>query len=478
MEEPVSSYPFHADKYPGKMPSYSYFLSKDFVHELHIVGNAPLHKAIVDYKSEKIELHLLLDKLSLKPLKDRYAIIGYGSNACPGMLVKKGIFNLPIVKASAKNIDVVYAFKKTNYGAVPATIAKSFNTSLDVWASFLDEDQLQKMDKSEGREKKHYDLVELKNCLVTLPNGQVLSPAYAYVANKKGIALKDDQPIALASIHANNRNFSEMYEREILKIISNCKKGETKNYLDFRVIPLEKLPEKFNNPMFQGIIIDLAVFNDAERLRSFSKSMLNKDYIIAIASDIYFMIKEGMWEELSELMQNWEWNTKREKLIKWHKTQEFRALCKDVVDVVVPCGRILEELSDDEKNVLKQLSKVIEPGSPRIIEIAKEFIKTSVVKRFPILSYTKHARRWFKNCKNVLTMEIMDAPNSVSGVKKDIKIRVEKAGWRGYIYLFIFGLVADTVLEVALPPPIGTIIGKTSAGSFVIGVLADGKKDL
>jgi hypothetical protein len=250
MEEHTSSYPFDKEEYPGKRPSYSYFLSIDFVHELHIVSNSSLSKAIVDYKGKEIELSSLLDKLSLKPLSDRYAILSYGSNACPSRLLEKKIFNLAVVKASAKNVDVVYTYYKTSYEAVPATMVDSPNTLSQVWVSFLDEDQLKKMDESEGRDDGYYDLVKLKDCLVTLPNGQTISPVYAYIANKKGVALRNGQPIALAPIHADNRKFDEMYEKEILNIISNCEKGESINYLDFKVIPLKNLPEKFKNSIF------------------------------------------------------------------------------------------------------------------------------------------------------------------------------------------------------------------------------------
>ena len=478
MKEPVSSYPFSPKEYPGRRPDYSYFLSEDSVHKLQTINNIPLSKAIIDFEGEKIELSLLLKRLSVRPLEDRYAIIGYGSNACPSRLIEKGIFNLPIVKVSAKNVDVVYTYEKTHYehhkdgDAVPATIVKSSNTLAEVWVSFLDEDQLEEMDKSEGRKGRHYDLVELKDCEITLPNGRVLSPAYTYVANKKGFAFKDGKPIALVSIKAKNRKFGAMYETDMLNTIGKCTKVKIVDY--FEVIPFGNLPKKFMETIYRGIIVDPTVFNDVERLRLFLRSKLSKEYSVAIASDIYFMIKEGMWEDLSALLCNWEWNAKRDKLTKWHKSPEFRALCKEAIGLIAPCAEIMEKISDEERKLLRQVSEVIEKGSPRIVKIVKEFIKTSIVKNFPILSFTRHAKRWFKACKNVMIMEIADAKNTVSKAKIDIKIRVDRAGWEGRIFLFIFSTVTGEVLETALPPPVGKIIGVT--GGFVICVLTDGKK--
>ena len=250
MEESVSFYPFRPKEYPGRRPSYSYFLSKDRVHEIRIRIHMPLSEAIVDYKAEKIKLSSLLEKLSAKPLQDRYAIIGFGSNVSPSRLIEKGIFDLPVVKTSAKNVDVVYAYERAHYDseeAVPATIVRSTNTSVEIWVAFLDETQLKTMDRSEGRRTKHYDLVKLGNCLVKLPNGQTLSPVYAYVANKKGIAFKNGKPVALTSIQAENRKFEIKDETEMLNIINTCTKRHTKNHLDFEVIPPESLPKKFAN---------------------------------------------------------------------------------------------------------------------------------------------------------------------------------------------------------------------------------------
>jgi len=239
---------------------------------------------------------------------------------------------------------------------------------------------------------------------------------------------------------------------------------------------MKNQPEKLMNGMYQGIIIDPTVFNDRERLRSFLDSMLSKKYRNVITSDIYFLIRDGNWDELSELLQNWEWNRSKKKLIEWHKNKEFIALCKDVIGVVVPCTRILEELNNEERNVLQKIFQIIEPSSPRMVKLAKELIMTSVVKKFPILSYSKHAKRWFKNCKNVLIIEITDAKNTLSKAKSDIKMRVSESGWKGFIELFVFGVVVDKALENALPQPVGSLVGYISGGSFIVGVLVNGKK--
>ena len=283
MEKPITSYPFHPEEYPGNTPSFSYFLSKDFVHELQITADLLLSKAIVNFKAQKIELPLLLRQLSVEPLEDRYAILGYGSNASPDRLIKKGISNLPIVRVFAKNLDVVYAYEKTDYGAIPATIVESPSTLTEIWVSFLNEEQLGKMDGSEGRKGGHYDLVELKNNLIFLPNCQVISPAYAYVSNKKGVALRYRKPIALEPIQAVHRKFDAISEKEVLNIIDTCERGESADHLNFEVIPVGDLPKRFEEAPYEILNEFLSIYN---RLTKPPRRKSNKGFIGNLFSEI------------------------------------------------------------------------------------------------------------------------------------------------------------------------------------------------
>ena len=225
--------------------------------------------------------------------------------------------------------------------------------------------------------------------------------------------------------------------------------------------------------MYNGIIADLTVFNNAERLRTCLRAA-SRDYRVAIASDIYSLIRKENWEDLSALLCNWEWNVKRDKLIKWHTSSEFRATCKDAIGLFSPCIETMEKLSDEESKVLQLVSQLIEQGSAKVVRVAKELILTSTVKNFPVLSFTRHAKRWFKTCKNVMILEFSDAKDTASKAKTEIKTRVNKAGWKGRIYLFIFSTATGKLLQEILPPPVGTVVGVI--GGLVICVLTDGRK--
>jgi len=172
----------------------------------------------------------------------------------------------------------------------------------------------------------------------------------------------------------------------------------------------------------------------------------------------------------------WEWNASRSRLREWHESADFRRKCKTLTEIGVPYNQIMRELSSEEEEMLSRVTSALRTESPQVLEIAKEIVRGAVVKKIPHFSYTKHARRWFKDLQSVLIIEISDATDTASRAKTKIKQKIEHAGWKGYITVFFFELVADSALATAIPPPIGPMLAGLSAGSFLVGLLANGKK--
>jgi len=224
---------------------------------------------------------------------------------------------------------------------------------------------------------------------------------------------------------------------------------------------------------YKGILIDPTPLNDERRLDAFLKGNLQKEYNIGISSDIYHLIKEEKWKDLSEVLASWEWNVRRARLIEWHRSERFYKMCRRLAEVVSPCTSIMAELTEEEKSLFSKVSEMIGPASPRMVEMAKELIMTSVAKKYPILSYTRHSRNWFKKCGSVVLLQIHDARNMVHNIKKNIKTKIRDAGWTGLLLLYVFGLVADRLLE-AFPQPIPRLLGYLSAGGLIVAVIADG----
>ena len=132
---PINRYPFTPDTYPGRRPRFSFFFTPQ--------GICPVRLGT---------LGKLLQSRDLPPLDERYAILAYGSNACPGQLRQKceeyGLNDVPVLYGRLTGAETVYARRTTNRGYVPATLAKA-KTSRSSWITLLTAEQLRAMDRSE-----------------------------------------------------------------------------------------------------------------------------------------------------------------------------------------------------------------------------------------------------------------------------------------------------------------------------------------
>src|SRR5260370_21472424 len=134
---PISKYPFTPDTYPGRRPRFSFFFTPQ--------GICPVRLGT---------LGKLLQSRDLPPLDERYAILAYGSNACPGQLRQKceayGLNDVPVLYGRLTSANTVYARRTTKRGYVPATLAKA-KTSRSSWITLLTAGQLWAMDRSVSR---------------------------------------------------------------------------------------------------------------------------------------------------------------------------------------------------------------------------------------------------------------------------------------------------------------------------------------
>jgi hypothetical protein len=145
--------------------------------------------------------------------------LAIGSNSAPSQLYQKfhdrqGMHDpFPVIRAALSGHDVVYSAHLSLYGAVPATLARSEGTAVDVFITFLTDAQLQHMHATE-RIGDAYRVVQIPPRLITstadLPNSLI---AYESVA---GPLLLDGQPCALSAIQAKNRRFPALTEEEVL----------------------------------------------------------------------------------------------------------------------------------------------------------------------------------------------------------------------------------------------------------------------
>lgn len=101
----------------------------------------------------------LLERLGLRSQADepRSPVIAYGSNANVDALTRKFVTSgypdpavIPVVKATLRGFDVAWAPQFVSNGAMPATLVPSMGTSVVVWITWLDHDELDQMNATEG----------------------------------------------------------------------------------------------------------------------------------------------------------------------------------------------------------------------------------------------------------------------------------------------------------------------------------------
>jgi len=98
----------------------------------------------------------------------RTAVIGYGSNAAPSALISK--FSppkyektpvIPVIKATITDFDVVYSAAVGYYGTLQAALFHSPGAKVEVFITYLNDDELKRMHDSEGVGK-YYDVGTLR----------------------------------------------------------------------------------------------------------------------------------------------------------------------------------------------------------------------------------------------------------------------------------------------------------------------------
>lgn len=144
-------------------------------------------------------------------------VIAVGSNRAPQQLARKfaGMdVAIPVTRLRARDVDVVYAAHLAGYGAVPATLAASPGTVVELWVTWLDDAALARMDATEAVG------VNYDRLTVTLEWEKADRPgperALIYTA-RRGLLRLDRDRVALAMIPAEARRFQALSQMELLR---------------------------------------------------------------------------------------------------------------------------------------------------------------------------------------------------------------------------------------------------------------------
>ena len=210
--------------YPYERESGSYLFVNGTPYLYEFLGKDPLTDATIRVDGKLIQVDQFLKELTKvknlatpDPIIKRTPILAYGSNAAVSALKRKFISDkfsrgwaiIPVLKGSIKNFEVVHAahFVPVN-GSFPAGIAYSAAAESEVWLTYLDAQEMERMHASEGIDfdspESWYSYGRLDNIKIRIPGWRELSSVFVYIDNY-GALMIDGKAAALAKVPAANR---------------------------------------------------------------------------------------------------------------------------------------------------------------------------------------------------------------------------------------------------------------------------------
>lgn len=231
---------------------------------------------------------------------------------------------------------------------------------------------------------------------------------------------------------------------------------------------------------FNSIVVDPTVLNTRRRLNSFLESLLYKRYVAFLPSSLSSLIQMENWKELIILLRRWEWNLDKSRFEEWFDSREFRDSCHRLSEVCVSFERVSNQLTEEERTILSRVQRVLGQESPRIVELAKELVTIATTKNAGIISFSRHIKRWLKNLRRTLIIEITEKTGTFSKAKKAIKDKLKNYGLKGKVFVFFLSVAIGIALEnlvTVIPVTIALLLKeflKESGEEVIVAVLTNG----
>ena len=168
---------------------------------------------------------VLIEGGSVRPLhelgepltRDRRPVLAYGSNASPASLgwkfPRERDAVVPLIRATMRDVDVVYSAHIAVYGSVPATLQGSPGTGVETFVALLTDAQLELVAGWEINATYETLAVDLAPDLGPAPE-----TVGAFVS-RHGCLTRDGTEIAVAEIPAQNRRFPALTQPDALEYV-------------------------------------------------------------------------------------------------------------------------------------------------------------------------------------------------------------------------------------------------------------------
>ncbi|WLD94082.1 hypothetical protein [Alkalihalobacillus sp. AL-G] len=194
--KPIDVSPYdHPDIYPGPRPSSSFIYYEGKAHRIIEQKGVATEELIVEYSdsssllgsfaehsNHRRSIGEFLHDEELLPIEERVPLVAYGSNVCLAQLrykfnLNKGLNDFVLcLRGAMLDSDIVYGSFLAPYGSLPAIIAPVKEAVTEIWVTFVDPEQLEHMNRTEGG----YVLREHKDEKIITANSEWFSRVYAY----------------------------------------------------------------------------------------------------------------------------------------------------------------------------------------------------------------------------------------------------------------------------------------------------------
>ena len=161
---------------------------------------------------------LAVDHFDPALTEGRTPVLAVGSNQSPLQLARKygadSDHIIPVQQTTVVDFDVVYAAQITSYGAVPAMLQHAPGVEVTLYATWLDDAQLDIMHATEG----NYHFAAIDDVTLRLDGGTEHRTIHLYVA-KFGHFVHGDDAVSLAAVPARGRSGEARTTADMLRLV-------------------------------------------------------------------------------------------------------------------------------------------------------------------------------------------------------------------------------------------------------------------
>jgi len=252
--------------YPGKRPNYSFML-----YDKRIIPLSFRTESLSSGRIINLNINYFLESRRKAQLKDRFAVLGYGSNPVPSQLISKlGEDTIvPVIKGFSTNVDVCYNLISSHGYAYAEILLNQPNVQTNFFVIFLDQEQLEIMNQSE----QNYELLAFPERVI-IETGEELGKLYFYAGKRKIWVPKEfDSPVRISEIGAKRRTGKQLTQIQTLKLAINEFELSKKGIFDVKQLVYTIRQQSANKNYDLKYFIQEKVAQDPNSLEAVSEKL-------------------------------------------------------------------------------------------------------------------------------------------------------------------------------------------------------------